>query len=841
MKPIRTSVLVGALFVSALAAQTRTAPRLSNDQTIDRSQLPEALRNVRLDHLSSGALLRLDHEGDLVESSAAWSSRTQSGRQAESPAAAVALDRRVGSNIRLGEDPPALPTGLRAQAEPHIARSQANPDLVLATFQEGRRADGGAADCGYGSTHDGGLTWTRALIPGLTTTSGGAYSRATDPVAAIGLNGAAYLNTIGATNTTFTTGAVVVNRSTDSGATFGAPVVVYQSPNSSFFPDKNWMAVNTFAGTPTAGRVVVTFSLFTSANSNGAPIVRAFSDNQGATWSSSAQVAPSTPDTQGSQPVFLADGKLAIVYWNFNHTESFADDFMQVVTSDDGGNTFGAPKYVTKVDHYAEPTIRSGGFLPAATADRVGNLYVVYQALFNGSPKILFVKSADAGSTWTTPVPISDNPNGVGVFNAAVAASPNGQTLTVAFYDHRDNPGSNTLVDMYLAQSFDGGATWQPNIRLTPVSTDARLAPLTGSGYMLGDYLGVAEPTTPDVPAIPVWIDTRTGNPDPFVARVGVAPALDFRSWQAARLSLGQINDPQLGGEPGDADTDGEDNLSEFRSGTDPADPLSVFRSARQLNISTRGLVKKDDNVLIGGFIITGNEPKQVIVRALGPSLTSKGIAGALDNPTLDLRGANGSSIAFNDDWRINDGAAIEATGLPPSDDREAAIVRTLAPGSYTAIVRGKNDTAGVALVETYDLAGTNSARLANISSRGLVQTGDNVIIGGIIIGAGGGSDSSGTAHVVLRALGPSLAQFGITDWLSDPELQVVDANATTIIANDDWQQTQAAELQASGIAPSDSHEAAAIVVLAKGGYTVVVRGKNSALGTALVEAYNLP
>jgi hypothetical protein len=138
------------------------------------------------------------------------------------------------------------------------------------------------------------------------------------------------------------------------------------------------------------------------------------------------------------------------------------------------------------------------------------------------------------------------------------------------FYDHRANPGSNTLVDLYLAQSFDGGTTWLPNIRLSSVSTDASLAPLTSSGYMLGDYLGVAEATNANVPAVQVWVDTRTGDPDPFVARVGISAQLNFTSWQAARLSLGHINNPILGGVNGDGDFDGKSNLLEYTLNTPP-------------------------------------------------------------------------------------------------------------------------------------------------------------------------------------------------------------------------------------------------------------------------------
>src|SRR5262249_9524293 len=144
--------------------------------------------------------------------------------------------------------------------------------------------------------------------------------------------------------------------------------------------------------------------------------------------------------------------------------------------------------------------------------------------------RILFTKSTNAGTTWTAPVAISNNPN-TAVFNPAIAASSDGHTLSVAFYDKRAHPGPNTLVDMFLALSYNGGVNWQPNIRLTSVSSDAALAPLTAQGYMLGDYLGIAGTTSLNVPAVPVWIDTRTGNPDPFIAEARIwrsPPTSDF-------------------------------------------------------------------------------------------------------------------------------------------------------------------------------------------------------------------------------------------------------------------------------------------------------------------------
>jgi hypothetical protein len=507
---VRTS----AALLAATALVTAQNPPAGASKDAENLDEPHG---AMLERLSSGAIRSLDDNGNLVD----WS-----GANAVA-APAVALDPRVGSNTRLGDDPAALPSNLRAQAEPHIARSPSDPNFLVATFQEGRFTDGSAVNCGYSVSRDGGHTWTRALIPGLTASSGGPYPRVTDPVAAIGLNGFAYLNTLAAGSTT-RLGDILVNRSTDGGATFGPPVVAYRAPSVSVFPDKNWITVNTFANTPTAGRIVVTFTAFPAPGQSGpTPIMRVYSDDHGMTWSSAAFVHASTTIAQSSQPVFLPDGKLAIVYWNYNAPANTSDDFMELVVSNDGGNTFGAPRPVQAVPiTWNHPQIRDGFASPSATADRVsGNLYVAYQAQLNGPPRIVFTKSADAGATWSTPIAVSDNPGHAGVFNPAIASSDDGQILTIVYYSNRDNPTSNVLVDVYLAQSFDGGATWQPNIRLTSVSTDASLSPLTPAGHMLGDYIGIAGSPNPNVPAVPVWIDNRTGNPDPFVARVRVAPS----------------------------------------------------------------------------------------------------------------------------------------------------------------------------------------------------------------------------------------------------------------------------------------------------------------------------
>ncbi len=831
----------GALLAAAFFCLTASAapiPGAAIHAPVDRSLWPAALRDVPQERLSSGALMLLDRAGELVRPPLA----AVTGRAAA--ATAVTLDLRVAPDLRLGDDPAPLPARMRAQAEPHITRSQVNADVLAAVFQEGRFTDGGAVDCGYAVTGDGGLSWTRALIPNLTTTSGGTYLRATDPVAGIDLSGRLFLNTEGSTTAGFADGTILVSRSTDGGATFDAPVVVFRPADSSNFPDKPWMAVNTFSGTARAGRILVTWTLF--GTTNASPIFRSYSDDHGLSWSSAAAIHSAQTNAQGSQPVFLRDGRVAIIYWNFGGSGFRGGDAplpgpeeIDMVLSNDGGVTFGPPTLVATVARYDQPSIRNGTFLPSATTDRInGHLSVVYQALDSaGLPRIFFTKSTNAGTTWTTPVAITDNP-GTGVFNAAISASPDGKRLTASFYDQRDNPpGVTTRCNLYLAQSFNGGVTWQPNIRLTNKTTDATLAPLTNEGYMLGDYLGIAESTSPEVPAVPVWVDTRTGNPDPFITRVGIAPEVNFAGFQASRLSLGQINNPQLGGPNGDADGDSEDNLSEFLSQTEPNDAASVIHPARQLNISTRETVGTGENVLIGGFIVTGTTPKNVLLRALGPSLAAAGLTGVLQDPTLALHDGSDSIVARNDNWKSDQEAAIAATGIPPNDFRESAIVATLDPGQYTAVLQGKGGGSGTALVEAYDLDSTPASQFANISTRGLVGTGTDVLIGGLIVSA----ENSGQANVVVRALGPSLGAAGVGDTLPDPTLDLHNANGAILAWNDDWRETQEAIISSTGLAPKNDKESAIFATLPAGEYTAVVSGQGQTTGVGLVEVYNIP
>jgi T5SS/PEP-CTERM-associated repeat protein/autotransporter-associated beta strand protein len=247
-------------------------------------------------------------------------------------------------------------------------------------------------------------------------------------------------------------------------------------------------------------------------------------------------------------------------------------------------------------------------------------------------------------------------------------------------------------------------------------------------------------------------------------------------------------------------------------------------------NISTRLRVETGDNVLIGGFIVTGTQPKKVIVRAIGPSLP---LAGALADPILELRDSSGSLIFSNDNWRSDQEAEIIATTIPPANDLESAIVATLPANNsaYTAIVRGVNNGTGIGVVEAYDLDISANSKLANISTRGFVETGDNVLIGGLIV------QGQNPLRVIVRAIGPSLSLPGA---LGDPTLELRDGNGGLIDANDNWRSDHEAEIIATTIPPLNDLESAIVRDLAPGNYTAIVRGVNSTTGIAVIEAYGL-
>lgn len=323
---------------------------------------------------------------------------------------------------------------------------------------------------------------------------------------------------------------------------------------------------------------------------------------------------------------------------------------------------------------------------------------------------------------------------------------------------------------------------------------------------------------------------------------------LDFTGPSDAIASLKVNGVPQPSGTYGGPLSGAPNILPEFTGpGTVRVGPISTLG-----NISSRAFVQTGDSVMIGGFIVQGAESKRVIIRAIGPELTHYGVPNALVNPTLELHDGTGALIASNDNWQhtiiggiitSNQVSEIAGSGHAPGDPRESAIIADLPAGNYTAIVRGVNDTTGVALVEVYDLSPETDSILHNISTRSFVQTGDNVMIGGFIVA---GTESK---RVIVRAIGPELSQYGVPNTLLNPTLALHDHTGALIASNDSWLHTiiggvitgdQTQAIRNSGHPPGDNRESAIVADLPRGNYTAIVRGVHNTTGVALVEVYDL-
>ena len=262
------------------------------------------------------------------------------------------------------------------------------------------------------------------------------------------------------------------------------------------------------------------------------------------------------------------------------------------------------------------------------------------------------------------------------------------------------------------------------------------------------------------------------------------------------------------------------------------------------VNISTRLGVGTGENVLIEGFIVQGpaGSSKKILVRAIGPSLSQFGIADALANPTLEIHDGTGALVAANNDWKTTQVGGlvtsdqfgeINASGAAPGNDLESALIVPLAPGNYTAVVRGFGDTIGTGVVDAFDLDTGSAARLANIATRGLVQPGDQLMIAGFIV-------QNGAVKLVVRAIGPSLGAFGVSNALPDTTLQLRDQQGAIVLENDDWKSSQQQELESIGLQPSHDLEAALVATIQPGQYTAQVRGKGNASGIGVVQVYFL-
>jgi hypothetical protein len=407
----------------------------------------------------------------------------------------------------------------------------------------------------------------------------------------------------------------------------------------------------------------------------------------------------------------------------------------------------------------------------------------------------MFVRSTDAGHTFSAPRRINDDPVNHAKWHwfGTLSVAPGGRIDSV-WYDMRNSP-NNVTSQLFYSYSTDGGNSWSANVA---VSNPFNAFIGYPNQQKIGDYITIV---SDDTGANVAYAATFNGEEDIYYVRVRPTAA-------AAQTNLG--------------------------------------------NISTRSFVQTGEHVMIGGFIVEGTGIKRVIIRALGPELTQFGINDALANPTLELHNRTGALIASNDDWQTtilggvitgNQVSAIRNSGLAPTAASESAIIADLQPGNYTAIVRGPNNSTGVALVEVYDFSPGASSSLGNISTRSFVQTGEHVMIGGFIV------QGSATKKVIIRAIGPELTQFGINDVLANPTLEIHNRTGALIASNDNWQTTilggiiqtnQVSDIQNSGHAPADRRESAIIANLPPGNYTAIVRGVSNTTGVASVEVYDL-
>lgn len=377
---------------------------------------------------------------------------------------------------------------------------------------------------------------------------------------------------------------------------------------------------------------------------------------------------------------------------------------------------------------------------------------------------------------------------------------------------------------------------------ITSISESGNFSTINSSGFTVrsdASANGIVLTVTSVVPGAPVITSATSASgvqDHPFSYQITATESPT--SFGATALPPGLSVNPASGVISGLPTTVGSYNpvISATNSTATGSATLNITISAptpaptRLANISTRLRVETDDNVLFGGFIITGTQAKKLIVRAIGPSVS---VPGSLDDPTLELYSGS-TLIASNDNWLDSpEKQAIIDSTIPPANNLESAIVRTLAPGSYTTIVRGVNQGTGVGLVEIYDLDGTVDSKLAQISTRGFVQTGDNAMFGGLYV-VGGSSQK-----VIVRAIGPSLP---LLDKLADPTLELYDGNGASLGANDNWRTgEQETEIIATTVPPSDDLESAIVRTLTPGPYTAIVRGANNTTGIALVEVYALP
>lgn len=463
--------------------------------------------------------------------------------------------------------------------------------------------------------------------------------------------------------------------------------------------------------------------------------------------------------------------------------------------------------------------------------------------IYSGGSATIITQTTASGSFFVMAFDINDSGRIVGQ-----GADPNIPARKVGIVH---DIGAATAIDIGSLPGFNGAIAWGVNNSGQVVGTSLQDTQETGLPFIWSDANGmVAIPLTSGTTKAAAQAVNSTGwvvgggtfgSMDPFLYDGTTTYRLEDLIPAGSGWDLSKSTSSAANGisDNGVIVGTGVHNGETRAYAMFPAAPTpSPTPAAQAINLSTRMRVLTADNVGIGGFIITGTGSKHLLLRVIGPSLTQFGIPNALLDPVLELHGPAGFATVTNNNWRDDPAqeALIEATGIEPTDNLESAIDANLIAGAYTAVVRGNNNTTGVALIEVYDLGQTVPAKLANISTRAFVGTGNDIVIAGFILGNGSGND-----RVVVRGIGPSLTDFGVPDALANPTLELRDNNGTLLVANNDWQDdpVQASEITAAGLAPTNNFESGIAATLPPGTYTALLAGLNKGTGNGVVEVYD--
>jgi uncharacterized repeat protein (TIGR01451 family) len=576
--------------------------------------------------------------------------------------------------------------------------------------------------------------------------------------------------------TGFNTGSdVMFVRSTNSGQTFSAPKRVNDDPIN----HSKWHWFGTLAVAPNGRIDSVWFDTRNAANNTDSQLFYSFSTDAGVTWSPNVAVSNTFNPFLG----YPQQNKLG--------------DYMTIVSDNAGADVAYAATFNSEQDVY----------------------YVRLTPGIGPTPSPTPTATATVPPT-PTPTPASPTPTPSATASPTPSEAPRAD-ISAGMVDSPDpvQIGQNLTYTITISNVGNGDST---NVTLTDaLSASVSFVSVSASQ---GSCTGTSTVTC-NLGGLPV-LSSATVT---LVVTPMVVGLLDNTA------SAFYLFDPSPGNNTATVSTKVIPAGAPTPTPT-PATPTPTPTPAAQaINLSTRMRVQTGDNVGIGGFIISGSAPKHLLLRAIGPSLTS--VPGALANPVLELHRPGFATIT-NDNWRDDPAqeAAILATGIAPTNNLESAIDATLNPGAYTAVVRGQSNTSGVALIEVYDLSPAVPAKLANISTRAFVGTGSDIVIAGFILGGNSGEDK-----VIIRGIGPSLTALGVANALANPTLELRDSNAALLVANNDWQDdsAQAAELTAAGLAPSNNVESGIVATLPPGLYTALLAGLNNGSGVGLVEVYD--